>query len=340
MKTRVLLSCFCAFALAAPAFAQLSPAPLPEGEEVFWAHAPFEMGECSLCHEGSDPAAPGTLNAGVNELCFSCHEIFQEMLGGFENVHPPVEDSCTECHNPHNSRYAKLLNLETTELCGACHEDIMEGVRTHKVQHDAVTQGQACLTCHDPHATHVQAMLRALPYDLCVDCHGQDGMTDDQGRPMTNLKALIEQGHMSHGPVENKDCSACHFTHSGDNFRMLTEVYPARFYAPYDEQNYALCFECHESEVFTAEHTRTLTGFRDGDRNLHYLHVNKAQRGRTCRSCHEVHAAPQTHLIRDGVPYGSSGWVLKINFQQLENGGSCAKTCHPTKPYDREKTGP
>ncbi len=324
--------------LAVPCFAQLSPAPLGQDAEIFWAHAPFEMGECSICHVNSDPSNPGALISEVNELCFSCHEIFEEMLGEFENVHPPVEDTCTDCHNPHNSLYAKLLNLDTASLCGTCHDEIIDGLQNHKVQHDAVTEGEACLTCHDPHATHVQALLRALPYDLCVDCHGKDGMTDEQGRPMTNLKNLIESSHMSHGPVENKDCSACHFTHSGDNFRMLTQAYPAKFYAPYAEENYALCFNCHESNVFTSEFTSTLTGFRDGNNNLHYVHVNKARRGRTCRSCHEVHASPQEHLVRDGVPYGSSGWVLKINFEKLENGGSCAKTCHPTKPYDREKT--
>lgn len=334
---RIVLVVLATLLLAAPGFARSPQAPLGSDAEIFWAHAPFEMGECSICHEKSDPKNPGKLIAPVNELCFSCHEIFQDMLGEFANVHPPVEDSCTECHNPHNSLYAKLLNLKTADLCGSCHAEIITGIRTHKVQHDAVTQGDACLTCHDPHATNVQAMLRALPYDLCVDCHGKDGMTDESGRPMTNLKALIEGAHMSHGPVENKDCSACHYTHSGDNFRMLTQSYPDKFYAPYNEENYALCFNCHESNVFTSEFTRTLTGFRDGNYNLHYVHVNKARRGRTCRSCHEVHAAPQEHMVRDGVPYGSSGWVLKINFQRLENGGSCSKTCHPTKPYDREK---
>ena len=254
-------------------------------------------------------------------------------------MHAQVEDSCTGCHNPHNSLYPKLLNLETVDLCAECHDDITDGARNGAVQHDPVLEGDACLTCHDPHATNVQALLQSLPFDLCVDCHGEDGMTDEQGRPMTNLKDLIEKGFMSHGPVQNKDCSACHFTHSGANFRMLTEDYPAKFYAPYDAENYALCFECHEIDVFNEASTRTLTGFRDDDFNLHYVHVNKVKRGRTCRACHEVHASPQAHMIRDGVPYGSSGWELKINFTRTENGGSCAKTCHPTKPYDRRAVG-
>jgi hypothetical protein len=33
------------------------------------------------------------------------------------------------------------------------------------------------------------------------------------------------------------------------------------------------------------------------------------------------------------VPYGSAGWVLKINYTKTPTGGTCAKTCHETKTY-------
>ena len=79
--------------------------------------------------------------------------------------------------------------------------------------------------------------------------------------------------------------------------------------------------------------TTTLTKFRNGDENLHYVHVNKDERGRTCRACHEVHASKQTHQIRDAVPYGHTGYMLKINFTQTPTGGICAKTCHVTRSY-------
>ena len=331
---RVVLAGCLVLAGVSAVFAQDS-APLKDHADIYWAHAPYEMGECGICHVSNDPARPGGLTAGVNELCFSCHEIFQDMLGEFANVHPPVEDSCISCHNPHNSRREKLLNKDIADLCAECHGDIVAAATGSPVQHDPVINGRACLNCHDAHASNVEAMLTGLPFDLCVDCHGQDGMTDESGRPLTNLKALIAGAHMQHGPVDNKDCSACHNTHGGNNFRMLISEYPEKFYAPYDPANYDLCFSCHETDVFSSPQTTTLTGFRDGSRNLHYVHVNKIRRGRTCRACHEVHAAPQAHMIRDGVPYGPSNWVLKINFTGTATGGSCAKTCHPTKPYDR-----
>ncbi len=317
------------------AVAQFSAAPLDDSADVVWVHAPYEIGECSICHERSDPQDPGQLIGEANALCSDCHDIFDDMLAGFANVHPPVEISCVNCHNPHNSAFTSLLHADTVGLCTSCHEEINDTITHAEVKHDAVNTGRACLNCHDPHASNVEALLTALPFDLCVACHGEDGMVDESGKALTNLKTLLETSHMQHDPVLNKDCSACHKTHGGANFRMLTDAYPDRFYAPYDAANYDLCFSCHEIDVFETEFTSTLTGFRDGTQNLHYLHVNKEKRGRTCRACHEVHAAPQEHMIREGVPYGSSGWILKINFDRTETGGSCAKTCHPTKAYNR-----
>jgi len=162
-----------------------------------------------------------------------------------------------------------------------------------------------------------------------------DGMTDDDGVSMENLRTRIDGGLMSHGPVENRDCSACHLVHGGENFRMLVEDYPAKFYAPYDEDLYALCFSCHEVDVFSAAETTSLTGFRDGVQNLHYVHVNMDRRGRTCRACHEVHAAPHEHMVRKDVPSGKSGWRLQVNYERPPDGGTCAKTCHATKSYTR-----
>jgi predicted CXXCH cytochrome family protein len=152
---------------------------------------------------------------------------------------------------------------------------------------------------------------------------------------MTNFKRWLDENKVWHDPVKAKDCSSCHRTHAGDTFRLLQAEYPPVFYAPYDAKNYELCFNCHNDKVVSVAETTTLTGFRDGARNLHYLHVNR-ERGRTCRACHEVHASKQDHQIRDGVPYGPKGWMLKVGFTRLPNGGQCAKTCHDTKKYDNK----
>jgi hypothetical protein len=82
-----------------------------------------------------------------------------------------------------------------------------------------------------------------------------------------------------------------------------------------------------------------LTRFRNGEVNLHWLHVNR-EKGRTCRACHEVHASKNPFHIRDAVPFGSKGWLIEIKFKQTTNGGSCSPGCHSDKTYDRGDSAP
>lgn len=323
----------------APAAAKGAPkgSPLaPHTGEVTSAHAPFSEGECQFCHSGKDPKNPGPVTKAINPLCYECHEDYATQMKTRPVKHRPVVDSCVACHNPHNSDNRALLIKDTRSLCLGCHDPIKESV-DGKVKHQPVSTGKQCINCHNPHSSNVQALLIALPFDLCQKCHGAAAVKDEAGKQLTNFTKLLAENPVHHAPIAKKDCSACHQVHGGENFRLLQNPYPAEFYAPYDPKNYALCFECHNPEIAKTEHTDKLTRFRDGTRNLHYLHINR-EKGRTCRACHEVHASKQPHQIRDGVPYGSSGWVLKVNFTPTANGGSCAKTCHATKAYDNTKT--
>jgi predicted CXXCH cytochrome family protein len=309
-------------------------APLPRAQ-ASRSHAPFEGGDCAVCHQSNDPKAPGPIrHASVNEQCYECHDDVREIMAR-RYKHVPANEACTDCHNPHNSAEPALLAKEMVELCVSCHKGIAKQLATGKVQHDAITKDRKCSNCHNPHAANVEKILIALPFDLCVNCHSKDGMTSDDGKVMTNYKKWLEENKVWHAPVEAKDCSACHRTHAGDNFRLLVAEYPSAFYAPYESKNYALCYGCHNDKVVSEAETTTLTGFRDGSRNLHYVHVHR-ERGRTCRACHEVHASKQDHHIRDGVPYGPKGWMLKVGYTKLPNGGSCAKTCHDTKTYNNK----
>jgi predicted CXXCH cytochrome family protein len=319
----------------APPAAPGNHGPLPSNEKAAWTHAPFAAGDCSICHERNDAKSPGKLVKQGNDLCFMCHDEFQPIMAR-KHPHAPAKSSCTACHNAHDARQAKLLHAEASALCLGCHADVKSVAEGSKVKHDALTQGKKCLGCHNPHASNVEKLLTQLPFDLCVSCHSVDGLKDDTGKPLTNFTKMLGENKEWHAPVAAKDCSSCHLPHGSAHFRLLVAEYPPEFYASYDPKNYELCFACHNAEVAKNAETTTLTGFRDGSRNLHFVHVNKADRGRTCRACHEVHASKQAHQIRDGVPYGSKGWVLKVGFTQTANGGSCAKTCHDTKGYDRK----
>jgi len=314
-----------------------SLAPLRDGD-VASVHSPFSDGACDFCHKGN-AKNPGPIVKPVNQICFDCHTEFEEMLSQRQVKHPPAVAACTNCHNPHNSRNKQLLLSEQVTLCTGCHAPIKTIVETAAVKHGALQEGARCSNCHNPHASAIEKLLVQLPYDLCIKCHSKDGLQDTAGTKLTNFKTLLDNNPVLHAPVAGKDCSACHTPHGGKNFRLLVEPYPARFYSAYEPENYSLCFTCHDSEMVGVEQTATLTGFRDGTRNLHYLHVNKAERGRTCRACHEVHASRQAFQIRDGVPYGTQGWMLKLNYQKTSTGGTCDKTCHALKAYNNTGNG-
>ena len=306
--------------------------PIPDIQKPVSAHSPYQDGDCSLCHQRKDRNDPGMINKPVNELCLDCHDDFAKVMAR-KSSHVPAKINCVTCHNPHNSKQPKLLVEESEALCLSCHTSISNLVANATVKHDALTTGAKCVNCHNPHAANVEHLLIRLPFDLCVGCHGKDGITDHDGKALTNMKTLLAENHEQHGPVAGKDCSACHTPHGGNNFRLLTKEYPAQFYSPYDPKLYDLCFDCHEESIVKDAKTTTLTKFRNGDQNLHYLHVNKDERGRTCRACHEVHASKQNHQVRDAVPFGHTGYMLKVNFTQTPNGGSCDRTCHVTRSY-------
>ncbi len=220
-------------------------------------------------------------------------------------------------------------------VCTSCHTGIKRQLARGKVRHGAVLKDKKCVNCHNPHATNIERLLIALPFDLCMQCHSKDGLVANDGKVLTNFKKWLDSNRDWHDPVKAKDCSACHRTHAADRFRLLVSEYPSAFYAPYDRKTYALCYACHNERVVTEPETTTLTAFRDGSKNLHYVHVNK-ERGRSCRACHEVHASKQDHHVRDGVPYGQKGWVLKIGYKKLSTGGQCTKTCHDSRTYNNK----
>lgn len=309
-----------------------SLAPLPAQAAPASSHAPYEAGDCRICHKSGDPKQPGAVNKAGAALCLDCHEDFVGVLKR-QSTHPPAREACTVCHNPHNAAQRKLLLAEPRALCTNCHAEVKAVSEKAKVQHAALSAGAQCGNCHDPHGSSVERLLNALPFDLCVACHSRDDLVGVDGKKMQNMKAWLAANPVWHGPVLAKDCSACHQPHGGANFRLLKEYYPPEFYAPYDARNYALCFSCHSEPAFSTPETTTLTGFRNGARNLHYVHLQQGSRGRTCRACHEVHASNQEHHLREGVPYGSGGWVLKLNYRKTDTGGSCAKTCHQEKSY-------
>jgi hypothetical protein len=69
--------------------------------------------------------------------------------------------------------------------------------------------------------------------------------------------------------------------------------------------------------------------------NLHFIHVNRDRRGRTCRTCHDLHGSNLPRHLAETVPFEGSGWAMPIGFRATGTGGACAPGCHEPQTYDR-----
>jgi len=284
-----------------------------------YPHGPVSAGECTACHEPHRSDQASLLRAPVDEVCSGCHTALAEELQK-PVVHPALEAGCTTCHQPHGGERPKLLAEPQLELCAACHDDVTERASAAAVRHPPADDEAGCTTCHSPHAAGEARLLREPQKELCLGCHG--------GIIRPTMKTL-------HAPVAEGECTACHDPHGAAEAKLLVASFPEGHYVAYTGEQFALCFECHDRDMVAYPDTSFATEFRDGERNLHYVHVNDARKGRSCALCHELHGSENERLIARTVPFGS--WQLPIGFAGTTTGGSCAPGCHKPQAYDREK---
>ncbi len=282
-------------------------------------HGPVGTGDCNVCHNPHSSPNPQQLEAKGNDLCFLCHE---DRRAEFTRKYPhkPAKENCLKCHDAHNSDHPFMLSTEGVASCYGCHKKMEEHMKNSEYKHGALVKGQQCTTCHTAHSSDFPRQLRSHTKDICYTCH------KDMGNKVRTAKNL-------HGPVQQNDCYACHDPHGSKNPLVLKKYFPAEFYKPYSTENYAMCFDCHNKDIALDKVTTKLTNFRNGDTNMHFLHVNK-EKGRSCKACHEVHAGNQDKHIRKEVPFGKS-WMLPVTFTKTPNGGSCTVGCHKPLTYDR-----
>jgi predicted CXXCH cytochrome family protein len=190
------------------------------------------------------------------------------------------------------------------------------------VIHAAVKSDKGCASCHSSHASDNAKLLLSPEKDTCLSCH----------------KAIVTAGMTAlHGPVAEGKCTPCHDPHGGENAKLLVAGFPRDAYVPYSDKAYALCFSCHKRDLVQYADTSFATGFRDGERNLHFLHVNNQQKGRSCKLCHSLHGGSSPKLMAESVPFGA--WSLPLKFVKTETGGSCSPGCHKMQSYDRKSPG-
>ncbi|MEI6575399.1 MAG: cytochrome c3 family protein [Bacteroidota bacterium] len=292
-------------------------------------HGAVSQGKCNACH---DPHKGDNKNL-VKDLspapCLKCHETQNKQMA-MAFTHPPFKNKCSICHLPHASDEPKLLKQKVGELCVGCHDDFEEPLQKSKVVHGPLKDAKACTNCHSPHASPTEKILLADQKSLCVNCHSKAIKVGN--RTLANMKQLFQKNKYVHGAIEKNGCTGCHNPHYAENENLLVAKFGKDFYTQGVKDSFALCFTCHKSELLTEAATTTATSFRNGDKNLHFVHVNGAK-GRNCNVCHDVHAANLKHLLNEKIPFGD--WAMKMNYKDTLNGGSCGPGCHGVKTYQR-----
>ena len=287
-------------------------------EEHKYLHGPVASGSCTACHDAHAAPHGKLLRKTGTALCFECHTTLETALSGKRHVHAPAEEDCTSCHNAHGGDTSKFLNEAMPNLCVECHDEVGELMTDAKAKHSPVGTGSACANCHDAHATDEPGLLISTGTELCMGCHERAIAAGEATLP--DLRAQLKELPNHHGPVDDGACGDCHAVHGSEHVHLLSGSYPAGFYAPFGEDEYALCLSCHDAEMVLEERTDSATGFRNGEQNLHYVHVHRERKGRTCRACHAVHASAEPRLLEESVPFGN--WRIPIGFRgDGERGG-------------------
>ena len=302
---------------------------IPENNLV---HGVVSDGACQECHNSHQADNPILLKTSkLGRLCRSCHKSIRNELKE-EHLHGPFGDQdCFKCHNGHSSKEAHLSDLKTKELCLSCHEDVLREVNNSNLVHGAMKEEGSCLNCHSAHASSENNILIAKEKEMCMSCH--DKNISVESGDIEGLSKQLKEGNNIHAPIEEKGCSACHQPHASNGHLLLKSNFPKEKYVESKAENFELCFECHDKKLIEEPTTETATNFRNKDQNLHYLHI-QGNRGRNCNLCHDVHGSKNKYLIKENSQYGN--WLMPVDFESTDNGGSCLTGCHKKYDYERK----
>ncbi len=307
----------------------------PKKEGLY--HQSAKAKGCAGCHEPHASNSAKLLRTDPPKLCNSCHTDVAKAIATGAVVHGPVASGCTGCHDPHNALAGKGLQKPSPAVCTTCHAHFAKTLSAMAERHPLLLKDKGCRRCHEPHAAANKGMLRDKPRQLCLSCHDKE-IKGSGGRVIESLSIIAKNGDKDlhlHGPLASGECSGCHEPHGNHEPRFLLKAYPGTFYSPYSSKAYSLCFSCHKAALAEEKATTSATKFRNGKQNLHFVHVNKARKGRTCGACHSPHVSKSRHFLRESISFGA--WKLPIGFVETKTGGSCASGCHRKFAYDREK---
>lgn len=291
-------------------------------------HSPVFDWNCQECHDPHQSENNFFLKEKKPDFCFNCHEDLKKATS-YSSQHPPFQDDCGNCHQPHAAEQDYLLNDATPSLCNTCHTSFVNENTTSK--HSILNDKKNCSNCHDPHASNNPFNLISEEKKLCLDCHSNS--IESNGRTYSNIGEMIKPGNNVHGAIEAGGCVACHKPHASEYLALVNAPFPKGNYTVGNPANYELCFTCHDQGIIASGQDAQITNFRDGAKNLHYIHSGQ-HKSRNCILCHNVHGTSNLHLLQNTVKFGT--WEMQINYVENPNGGTCNSGCHEQKSYSRQ----
>ena len=300
-------------------------------------HGPVAQGACDSCHAPHAAKFKNLLDAVGSDMCLTCHKELEPALSTAKFKHKALDEGCEKCHDAHGSNLPMSLPQEMPGLCMSCHQELKDKVAGATVKHSAISSDRTCMNCHSPHASNIAKLQKDVTVVTCLKCHDKP-IKADAGYTVAAVPEVMDPKLVKHGEIKDGNCGGCHEVHGGERRNLLTRPYAQGFFQQFSASNFALCFPCHDVQLVELEKTTKATGFRNGEKNLHFVHASFGNRYKNCRTCHASHAGTNDRLVREKFTFGKRD--LPIRFTRTETGGTCAPGCHGSYAYDREKAIP
>lgn len=276
--------------------------------KVKFGHMP--VGDsCLNCHDPhASTAAPHLLRKPVPTLCLDCHDPKAQNFVRRHASYPVATANCTSCHSPHGSNTAGILydtvhapvaslrcgqcheaptspapfqtRRPGLELCRGCHGPMMNDLLSRNRIHWPLVDKTGCLNCHEPHAARMPKLLNQDLNGLCGRCHvdtldKQVKLAEKEKQENLAAKGQVIKGAITHKPIQEGACTACHLPHSSD-----------RVYLMKPGSTIDVCGTCHD----WLKHSSHPMGEKLVDPRNRNLRVD-------CLSCHWSHGTGYRYLL-------------------------------------------